>query len=437
MQFFLHAPTVPERETDWGDAGALSLKSKVALAGEGVVEFGVNVTETEQVALGAMAPAHGFWLVENGPPDGEMDTLLMVRGAVPLLVTVTLCVAELPTDTSVNVRAVVLKEMAGAVPVPLSGTTCGEPAALSAIERLAETAPDAVGVKVTVMGQVACGAMLAQLAAGEALKKDDPAMVTAVMAKALLPVLVTVMVWLVLGPTFWLPKGTLVGFSEMPAARPVPDRATDCGEPGALSAMERVAEKPPSALGVNVSAMEQLVCGAMLVQLPAAVAPKKAEPVLTEVMVKGRLPLLETIRDWLPEALTFWLPKLTVAVESVMAGPRPVPVSAMVCGEPAALSAMEIWAERAPMAVGVKVTLTPQTAPAARVGRQLPAEKSLGLLPVREKEVMVRAAVPLLVIVRVWAGLVVPTFSETRERLGAERVTTGEGAPPVPLRVTD
>ncbi len=43
----------------------------------------------------------------------------------------------------------------------------------------------------------------------------------------------------------------------------------------------------------------------MLAQLPAAVTPKKAEPVVTEVMVKGRLPLLETIRDWLPVVLTF------------------------------------------------------------------------------------------------------------------------------------
>jgi len=167
------------------------------------------------------------------------------------------------------------------------------------------------------------------------------------------------------------------------------------------------------------------------------VAPKSDEFVVAEVMVNGRLPLLVTVRVWLPEALTFWLPKLTVAVESVMAVPRPVPESDTVCDEPVALSAMEIWAERAPMAVGVKVTVRVQTAPTARLGPQLLEAKSPGLPPVIEKELMERAAVPVLVMVRVWAGLVAPTFWETKLRLGAERVTAGEGAPPVPFRVTD
>jgi len=233
----------------------LSLKSKVALAGEGVVEFGVNVTETEQVALGAMDPGHGFWLVENGPPDGEMDALLMVSGAVPVLVTLTLWVEEFPTDTSVKVRAVGLKEIAGAVPVPLRATTCGEPAALSVMERLAAAGPEAVGLKVTVMGQVACGATLEQLA--EAVKIEDP-VVTEVMAKVVLPVLVAVVVLLVLELTFWVPKDRLAGLNEMPAARPVPERATSCGEPDTLSAIDRVAEAAPSAVGVKLKAMEQV-----------------------------------------------------------------------------------------------------------------------------------------------------------------------------------
>ncbi len=40
MQFFVHAPRVPDRPTDWGDAAALSLKSKVAFAGGAWLRLG-------------------------------------------------------------------------------------------------------------------------------------------------------------------------------------------------------------------------------------------------------------------------------------------------------------------------------------------------------------------------------------------------------------
>ena len=46
-------------------------------------------------------------------------------------------------------------------PVPLSGTVCGEPVTLSAIDRVAVRAPPASGVKVTVIEQVPLAATLA------------------------------------------------------------------------------------------------------------------------------------------------------------------------------------------------------------------------------------------------------------------------------------
>ena len=49
----------------------------------------------------------------------------------------------------------------------------------------------------------------------------------------------------------------------------------------------------------------------------------------------------------------------------VTASPAPVPVSATDCGEPAALSVTVMDPVRAPVAVGVKVTLMAQDAPAA------------------------------------------------------------------------
>ena len=83
----------------------------------------------------------------------------------------------------------------------------------------------------------------------------------------------------------------------------------------------------------------------------------------------------------------------------------PVPLRATDCGLPAALSLMDPLALRVPMAVGLKVTVIVQEAPAAKVlglmGQLLVWAKSPGLVPLRLMLLMVRAAVPLLVSVTV------------------------------------
>ena len=88
--------------------------------------------------------------------------LLMVRVAVPLLVSVTACAAlVVPTTWLPKLRLVVERVAAGPVvvaPVPLRLTVCGLPAALSVIERVPERVPVAVGVKVTLMVQLAAAA---------------------------------------------------------------------------------------------------------------------------------------------------------------------------------------------------------------------------------------------------------------------------------------
>ena len=88
-------------------------------------------------------------------------------------------------------------------------------------------------------------------------------------------------------PTAWLPKLRLVGEKLTPAATPVPDRATVCGLPVALSVTVIVPGWLPVAVGVNVTLIAQfapaatdaphvLVCpycalATMLVMLSAAV----------------------------------------------------------------------------------------------------------------------------------------------------------------------
>ena len=92
----------------------------------------------------------------------------------------------------------------------------------------------------------------------------------------------------------------------------------------------------------------------------------------------------------------------------------PVPLRATDCGLLLALSVMETVALRLPLVVGVKVTLMVQFDPAASVldpvGQVVVWAKSPALVPARLMLLMVRAALPLLVSVTVWAALVVLTF---------------------------
>jgi hypothetical protein len=114
--------------------------------------------------------------------------------------------------------------------------------------------------------------------------------------------------------------------------------------------------------------------------------------------------------------LTTWLLKVKLLGVRLTAGAGvvPVPLRGTDCGLPLALSVIDILALRLPLAVGLKVTLIVQFDPAARVldplGQVLVWAKSPLLVPLKLILLIVRAALPLLVKVTVWAALVVPTF---------------------------
>src|SRR5207302_823896 len=119
------------------------------------------------------------------------------------------------------------------------------------------------------------------------------------------------------------------------------------------------------------------------------------------------------------------------SAEASLSGGRhsPVPVSATLCGLPAALSAMARVPLRAPRAVGVKVTSTVHDAAGARVAPQVLAAmaKSPGLAPPIAILVMVRTAVPVLVSVTRWAALVVRRVTEPKVRLAGLSCASGAG----------
>ncbi len=153
------AMPMPLRVTKWGLPAALSAKERVAWRAPAAT--GVNVSVTVQLALGAIAAPMqlpvGLLKSAGLLPPRIIEEI--VRAALPELVTVTLS-GELVAfcDSEGKFRVPGMKVMAGAggggaVPVPLSGTDCGLPLALSVMERLAAREPAAAGVKTMEMKQ--------------------------------------------------------------------------------------------------------------------------------------------------------------------------------------------------------------------------------------------------------------------------------------------
>ena len=101
------------------------------------------------------------------------------------------------------------------------------------------------------------------------------------------------------------------------------------------------------------------------------------------------------------------MPKDKVVGAKLVLGATPVPVRLMVCGLPVALSVTVIVPGRLPAAVGVKVTLMEQLAPAATEAPQVLVWAYGGLATMLG---IFSAAVPELVSVTVCAALVVFRF---------------------------
>jgi len=129
-------------------------------------------------------------------------------------------------------------------------------------------------------------------------------------------------------------------------------------------------------------------------------------------------------------------PNDRLVAESVTAGPSPVPLSLIDCGEVLALSVMVIAAVNAPPVAGAKCPWMVQFAPTARLVPQVLAKTNEeALAPVTAILPIVNAAVPEFVMVTDCEPLEEPTLTEPKERLVAESVTGA--AIPVPLSLID
>ena len=78
-----------------------------------------------------------------------MLATMLFNGAVPVLDSVAANADEVVPVSVLGKLSAGLSEAAGAVPVPVSDTVCGEPEALSATDSVAEKLVAEAGVKVT------------------------------------------------------------------------------------------------------------------------------------------------------------------------------------------------------------------------------------------------------------------------------------------------
>src|SRR5437762_1444753 len=139
---------------------------------------------------------------------------------------------------------------------------CGLPPALSASDSVPVRAPEAVGVKVTLMVQFAPAAKVAGLV-GQALAPvlvaaKSPEGANELIVKAAAPVFVSVtVIGALVVASSWLPKSRLVGANPTPGARSEERRVGKEGRPPASPAKDRVPVRAPEAVGVKVTLMVQ------------------------------------------------------------------------------------------------------------------------------------------------------------------------------------
>src|SRR5437588_529311 len=167
--------------------------------------------------------------------------------------------------------------------------------------------------------------------------------------------------------------------------------------------------------------------------LVAAKSPYSAN----ELIVRATLfPYATLFRSGVLVVVSSWLPKPRLVGVNPTPGPVPFPLSATVCGLPAALSPSDSVPVRAPKAVGVKVTLMVQFPPAAKVvglvGQALAPVLVAAKSPEAANELIVKAAAPVFVSVTVIGALVVA--SNLHPALTLVGVNPTPGPVPFPLR---
>jgi hypothetical protein len=224
-----------------------------------------------------------------------------------------------------TVAEVGVTETAKSAPLPPKDTTCGLPAALSVIVIEPFLLPSAVGVKVTLMVQLAA---TARVVPQVLVCAKSPVATMLVIFRAAVPGLlnVTACGGLVV-PKGWLAKVKLVGDKLTRGdGRPFPASVIVCGLSDALSVMFTEPYRSPGTVGVKVTLMMQLAPTARLA--PQVLVWAKSPLAEMLIMIKVALPVFVRVTVWgalvLPTACPVKVRLLGASVTAGASRPRPV-----------------------------------------------------------------------------------------------------------------
>jgi len=141
---------VPVKPTICGLPTALSLTVSVAFAL--FLPVGANVTLIAQLDPAGMLFGQLLAWANSSPPGPVIATLLMVTVPVPVVDNVTVLGGLLvPEGWKPKFSEAGESVTEWVLPVPVSGTVCGVPAALSATDTAALSVPPVLGVNVTLI----------------------------------------------------------------------------------------------------------------------------------------------------------------------------------------------------------------------------------------------------------------------------------------------
>lgn len=255
------------------------------------VAVGVKVTLIVQLVATASEPPHVFVCAKSPLFVPVMAMPAIVNGAVPVLHRLTICAPLVPpTIWPPKLRLAPPSATIGAMPVPVSDTICGLPAALSLMVTAPLRIPLSAGVKVTLTVQLApIPTLVPQLLV--CAKSPDAAMLATVSAASPVFVNMNCLALLVVF-TSWLGKAMEETDRLTNGAMPVPAKLSVCGLLLASSKTVTVAVRLPRSEGVNVTLITQLaLAGRMLLQvLLSAKSLLFGPPTSISVMFMAALP---------------------------------------------------------------------------------------------------------------------------------------------------
>src|SRR5438270_201369 len=327
---------------------------------------------------------------------------------------------------------------------------CGLPPALSATDSVPVRAPEAVGVKVTLIVQFPPAAKVAGLV-GQALApvlvvRSEERGAGKESSTAAGPEFDSVtVIGALVAASNCLPRSRQMRSESESRAVPCPLSLMICGLPPALSATDSVPVRAPKDAGVKVTLIVQFplaakVAGLMGQALAPVLVVAKSPEAANELIVKGAAPVFVSVTViGVLVVASNWLPKARLVGANPTPGAESDPKSVGKCERPQALSPSDSVPVRAPKAVGVKVTLMVQFPPAAKVaglvGQALAPVLVAAKSPEAANELIVKSAAPVFVSVTVIAVLVVVSSWLPKARLVGANPTPGAEFEPVPPRL--